>query len=138
MRKDDRHIVGIIYPLIPQHICRFFEDRKKVFVKFVGGFPRKLQSGSTLFFYESRSNKEVVGEARIVEIGSGTVEEVLARFGMDLFLTRNELEEYAGNRKSKRMLVLSLRDIRKYAVPLRLEKSVTMAGQYMTKTMRST
>lgn len=43
-----------------------------------------------MFFYESRGGKEVVGEARIIEVGSGTVDEVLARFGDDLFLTRPE------------------------------------------------
>jgi len=50
----------------------------------------ELQAGSRLFFYESRGGKEVVGEARIIEVGSGTVDEVLARFGDDLFLTRPE------------------------------------------------
>ena len=129
--------VGIIFPVLPEHIHRFFERRKRVFVKFLAReiIPPKLQVGSKLFFYQSRSNKEVVGEARIVEIGNGTVEEVHARFDCDLFLTPTELEEYAGNRKAKRMLFFVLEDAKKYAVPLRLNKSVTMAGQYMTKKM---
>jgi len=133
--KDGKDVLGIIFPVLPEHLRRFFEGKKRVFVKFVGNVPLWLQSGSKLFFYESRSDKEVVGEARIVEIGAGTVEEVLAEYGEDLFPTRIELEEYAGDRKAKRMLVLVLGDVKKYAIPLRLDKSVTMAGQYMTKSM---
>jgi hypothetical protein len=97
-------------------------------------FPR-LQVGSKLFFYESKGSKEIVGEARIAEMTQGTVDEVLGRFGADLFLTRNELEAYAGNRRERRMLVLILEDITRYAVPLKLDKGVTMAGRYITKTM---
>jgi len=135
MSDDDS--VGVIFPLVREHLQRFFEGQKRVFVKFLGRNvpPRKLQTGSRLFFYESRGGKEVVGEARIVEVGSGTVDEVLARFGNDLFLTRPELEEYAGSRIGNKMLVLVLEDVKRYAVPLRLDKSVTMAGQYMTKRM---
>lgn len=135
--KDKKNTIGIIFPVLPEHLGRFFERQKRVFVKFVGRevVPRSLQSGSKLFFYESRSNKEIVGEARIVEITIGTVEEMLAKHGEDLFLTRIELEEYAADRKAKRMLVLVLEDAKKYAVPLRLDKSITMAGQYMTKSM---
>lgn len=53
----------------------------------------------------------------------------------ELFLTRSELEEYAGSRRGNKMLTLVLEDVKKYVVPLRLDKSITMAGQYMTKTM---
>jgi hypothetical protein len=60
---------------------------------------------------------------------------VLVRFGDDVFLTRTELENYSGNRKGKRMLVLVLEGTRRYASPLKLGKSITMAGQYMTKRM---
>jgi len=135
--KDQKDTIGIIFPVLPEHLHRFFERQKRVFVKFVGRevVPRSLQSGSRLFFYESRSNKEIVGEAKIVEITSGTIEEALAKYGEDLFLTRIELEDYAGDRKTKRMLALVLEDVKKYTVPLRPNKSVTMAGQYMTKSM---
>ena len=135
--RSPNSVVGIIFPILPNHVKRFFEGRKRVFVKFFGAgvLPKELQCGSRLFFYKSRNNKEVVGEARIVEVCSGTVEEVLTRFGDGLFLTRTELEEYAGNRRTKQMLALVLEEPKRYEVPTRLDKSVTMAGLYMTKTM---
>jgi len=128
--------VGVVFPVFREHIERFLSERKKVFVKFAGErmFPR-LQVGSKLFFYESQGGKEIVGEARIVEITQGTVDEVLARFGRDLFLTRSELEVYAGSRRGRRMLVLVLEDMTRYSSPLKLDRGITMAGRYITKTM---
>jgi len=135
--KDANDCVGVIFPILPEHSQRLFEGRKSVFVKYSAreSLPRRLQSGSKLFLYQSRSNRGIVGEARIVEIVSATLEEVLVRFGDDVFLTRTELENYSGNRKGKRMLVLVLEGTRRYASPLKLGKSITMAGQYMTKKM---
>jgi len=130
---DDTY--GIIFPILPHHLQRFFVGRKKVFAKYFGNerIPVRLRVGSRLFFYESGGNKQVVGEARIVGIESGTHAEVLTRYGDDLFLTPVEFEAYARDRRAKRMLVLVLEDVKKYAVPLRLNKGLTMAGQYMTR-----
>jgi hypothetical protein len=130
-------VVGIIFPLLPEHIRRFFDGRKRVFVKFLSRqtIPTRVEPNSRMFFYRSRNNREVMGEAKIVEAASGTLEEVLSKFGEELFLTPTELELYVGRRKSKKMLVLVLEDVREYAIPLRLDKSVTMAGKYMTESM---
>jgi len=139
LHTAEDEIVGVIFPILPHHLQRFLKERKKVFVKYLCQDvpPEKLLVGSKLFFYQSRSNKEIVGEARIGQISDGTVEEVLAKFGNDLFLTRNELELYAGNRIRKRMLVLVLEEVKHYTAPLKLGRSVTMAGQYMTRNMLS-
>ncbi|MGD0549270.1 MAG: DUF365 domain-containing protein [Candidatus Bathyarchaeia archaeon] len=136
MGKDDSsQILGIIFPLLPQHAERFLNQGKTVFVKFFGKerIPVRLQSGSRLFLYESRGNEEIVGEARIVRIDMLPVSEIVAVYGNRLFLTQSEFEDYVGNRRDKRMLVLVLEDARKYPVALKLGKSVTMAGRYMTR-----
>jgi hypothetical protein len=129
--------IGIVFPMLPDHIQRIFQDQKNVFVKFLAkeAIPRRLRAGSKLFFYQSGGSKEIVGEARIIETALGTLQEVSAKFGERLFLTQSELEEYAGNRGAKTMLVLLLDDAKKYEVPLKLGKSVTMAGQYLTREM---
>lgn len=126
---------GVIFPFLPEHTRRFFEDGKAVFVKFLASNPKRLRIGSRLFFYESERNREVVGEARIIEIGSETADGALTKYGGALFLTPAELEEYAKQRKEKKMLVLVLKGARRYKTPLKLKKSVTMAGQYMTSQM---
>jgi len=126
-------VIGVIFPILPEHIRRFFEQGKRVFIKFVASAHTGLRRGSKLFFYESRSKKQIVGEARIVQISSGTMDEVLLEHGADLFLTPEQLKEYVGNRRERRMLVLVLDGVRKYSTPLKVDRPITMAGQYMTK-----
>jgi hypothetical protein len=127
--------IGIVYPLFQEHLQRFFDKGKTVFVKFLLGRPTRLNPGLRLFFYQSKSRKEIVGEARIVDISSITADEVLSAYGDRLFLNSEEFREYVGDRHSKPMLVLILEGFERYSSPLKLDKSVTMAGQYMTKTM---
>jgi hypothetical protein len=129
--------VGIIFPLLPKHTERILNENKTVFVKFFGkeGIPQRLRPGSKLFLYKSRGNKEIVGEARIIRIESVRASDVVSMYGARLFLTQSEFEEYAGNRGEKTMLALVLGDIRRYAVPVRLDTSMTMAGRYMTREM---
>ena len=135
MSRKPSQIVGIIFPFLPTHVRRFFDEGKTVFVKFYGiqTTPKRLSTGDTLFFYESQGNKEIVGEARIVEVDQGTPSEILTKHGDRLFLMADEFEEYVGERKGRKMLVLVVEGARKYANPLKLGKSLTMAGQYMTK-----
>jgi len=135
LSRKPSQIVGMIFPLLPTHARRFFEEGKTVFVKFYGKqtSPKSLSMGDTLFFYESKGNKEIVGEVRIVEVDQGTPSEILTKHGDRLFLMADEFEEYVGERKGRKMLVLVVKAARKYANPLKLGKSVTMAGQYMTR-----
>jgi len=134
MREQDE-IVGIVFSLSQEHIRRFFDEGKTVFVKFAASQPTHLNIGSRLFFYQSKSRKEIVGEARIIKISSDMPDTVLATYGDQLFLTPNELREYVGERSSKKMLVLVLDKVKRYSVPIKLVKPLTMAGQYMTKMM---
>jgi len=133
--RDGNCVIGIIFPIFRNHFQRFIYDKKTIFVKFVARPFNRLRSGSRLFFYESKGNKQIVGEARIVEMDSRKPEEVFTRFEKNLFLTCAEFEEYTRERKTREMLVLVVADAKKYAIPLTLNKSVTMAGQYMTKQM---
>jgi hypothetical protein len=130
-------ILGIIFPLSQEHIERFFEGHRTVFVKFYGRqrVPTRLRRGSRLFFYRTGGRKEIVGEAKIVEINSGAFDDVWNRFADGLFLTRNELEAYVGKRRDSQMTVLVLDEVREYQAPIILQHPLTMAGQYMTKEM---
>jgi hypothetical protein len=130
-------VVGIIFPVKPEHAERFFNSPvgQKVFVKFFGKerTPRRLSSGARLFFYRSGGGKEIIGEAKITEIDSGTLDQVWKEYCNALFLTRAELESYVGDRKARQMLVLVTENAKKYSTPLKLQWAVTKAGQYMTK-----
>lgn len=134
---ESTETIGIIFPLLPKHARRFLENGKTVFVKFFGNqsIPLRLRVGSTLFFYESDRNKEIVGEAKITRIHTGTAEEAWSQYGPALFLTSKELKQYAADRLNKKMLILTLKQPKRYSTPLQLKKSVTMTGRYMTKQM---
>lgn len=100
-------VIGIIFPILPDHVKRLLLDRKKIFVKFVSKDLRRLRIGGKLFLYESRGTRTIVGEAEIEDIARATAAEVVSKYGHDLFLTTDELEKYVGNRTEKRMLVLA-------------------------------
>lgn len=106
-----------------------------MFVKFFGKqrTPSRLHRRAKLFFYQSGGGKTLVGDAEITEVSSGTLDMVWNRFGERLFLTKHELEAYVGDRQNIQMTILVLDNARRYAVPLTLDHSLTMAGQYMTK-----
>lgn len=133
--ENQNEIIGIIFPILPNHVERFFADGKTVFVKFVSRAPTRLQTGHRLFFYKSRNDRELVGEALISGIETKPPKDILSDFHDRLFLTRKEMEQYVGNRQSKEMLVLILSKVKKYHAAIRLERPVTMAGQYVTRRM---
>jgi len=78
---------------------------------------------------------EIVGEATITKAELVSASDVPSVYGTNLFLTQPEFERYVEKRKRKAMLVLVVGDARRYTVPLKLSKSVTMAGRYMTRRM---
>jgi hypothetical protein len=129
--------IGIIFPFFPKHLERLLNQHKTVFVKFFGRerIPVNLHPGSKLFLYESKGDKEIMGEAKILRVESLRASDVISVYGERLFLTQSEFDEYVGNRRDKRILVLVLEDAKRYAVPLKLNRSVTMAGRYMTSKM---
>lgn len=125
----------MIYPLLHEHIERIFQG-KDVFCKYVGKGNPGLKVGDKLLFYESRGQSRVVGEATIGTIEFLTPEEVIAKYGDRLFITKEELDNYRKLRcrpLDKRLMVLSLYNTRRYKEPFRTSKPVTMAGQTLSK-----
>ena len=67
---DNEPIIGVIYPL-PERVIRFmFENNRDVFVKYtthghLQKSKQKLERGMNIYFYQSGSNKTIVGKATI-------------------------------------------------------------------------
>ena len=133
MRGKSDKPIGIIYPLPPYLINRFFKDNKSVFVKYPTHetISPKLRSCEKLIFYKSRSDWELVGEARIEEVYLMTAQEALCKFKEELFLSEEELEAYVKSRTSKKLLVFKLSEARAYKRPIKLDHYVTMGGEYL-------
>ncbi|MCW3998889.1 MAG: DUF365 domain-containing protein [Candidatus Bathyarchaeota archaeon] len=131
-------VAGIIFP-VPKHLVdRLLVEKRNVFVKYVArnGLLR-LSIKHRVLFYASEASKEIVGEGTIEEISLLTPTEVLQKYGRQVFLNETELEEYIHlqpNRdSSKKMLVLVLSKLRRYAKPKFFERPISMSGIYLTK-----
>ena len=63
-------------------------------------------------------------------------DEVLLKYGDELFLNKEELYDYMAKqlgKPTKKMLVLSLIKIRKYSKEIKYPGRLTMAGEYLKK-----
>ena len=133
----ENNMIGFIMPLHKKCINRIFNDNKDILVKFTTNEPSpktmRLRPGHKIFMYKTGGDKQIVGEALIREINFLTLKEITLQHFERLFITKNELENYVGYRKNKKMLVITLRDIKKYDDPICLKNPVTMTGLYVTK-----
>jgi hypothetical protein len=129
MKEEPR----FIYPFLLDHIERIFVG-KDVVCKYVGRGQPSIDKGSKLLFYGSGGRFEIIGEGTIDSAEFLTPAETISKYGMRLFISQKELDEYKGVRPPERKLfVLVLRKIRKYSKPIKLGKPVTMSGQTITK-----
>jgi len=125
-----------IFPVPNSLIDRFFEDRKNVFVKYHGhATAPHLEKGSRIAFYASQNQRELVGEGLVQSVEFLTPEETLAKYGNQLFLSKEELIAYGNSRPrnpSRKMLVLVLEHLTKYKRRITYPKRMTMAGARLT------
>ena len=130
-------IIGVVYPVPVQYIDRLFDEDRNVFVKYVRSPSIKVNPRDKVLIYASQGSKEVVGEGIIDALYFKTPEEVLKKYGDKLFLTRDELYDYARSQPTrpltKKMLVLVLSGLRKYSDAIKYPRPMTMAGEYITR-----
>ena len=131
-------IVGVVYPVPIKLIERLFASRRNVFVKYLPHTTStSLRPGDKVLFYGSHASKQVVGEAMVRHIEFLTPDEALYKHEDKLLLTKEELANYTARQpmrtSAKRMLVLTIDKVEKYARPIRYPRPVTMAGEYITK-----
>ena len=132
-----RELVGAIFPIPHEFLGRFFDDGKKVFVKFPTLFKR-LRPGMKLLFYSSHKVHAIVGEATIEEFEIIHRNEVLKKYKERLFLTPEEFMKYSAEggplkRKSRMFCVCVLKDIKRYKTPVTPKRYITPAGEYLIK-----
>ena len=129
--------MGVIFPIPRVYVSRILEEEKNVFGKF--SKMKKLQKGSKVVFYatEKHGSSAIVGEGTIKEFEFLSPSQIGKKFGKNFFLNEIELKEYSKKRFSgkghKELLIMVLKDIQKYDVPVKPTKRVTVAGYYLTK-----
>ena len=129
-------IIGVIYPLTEKIINYMFENKRDVFVKYLPhGKPKKpkLKEEMVIYFYQSGSNKGIVGEAIIKNIQYLNIDQIFKEYTGRLMTTEDELIKYSTGREKKVALVLELVDLKRYEKEIKLSSSLTMMGLYLTE-----
>jgi len=131
-------IIGAIYPVQIKYIDRIFKQGRNVFAKYLRTNTTQLLIGHKLVIYASHALKEIVGEGKIENIEFLTPDKAWQKHGDKIFLNREELHEYTTSQpkrtSAKEMLVLTLRELKKYEKGIKYSRPITMSGEYMKKT----
>jgi hypothetical protein len=131
--KNDEAVYAMIYPLLRGHINRIFQG-KDVFCKYTGQRTFRINSGTKILFYASGSGRQILGEGLVDSREQLTPDELLGKYANRVFISRDELEKYRGERsRDLKLLVLRLRDIRKFDYPKVLSVHMTMTGMQLSK-----
>jgi hypothetical protein len=129
-------IIGVIYPVPMEFIGRLFAGKTKVFVKYVAHNTTRLMPRHKVVFYGSHGSRKLIGEGTIERVEFLTPEAILSKYGEYLFLNQDELQAYVesspSRTRSKEMLTLVMKRMKRYSAPLNYDKPITMAGQYLT------
>lgn len=138
MKPTEEPIIGVIFPLPKKVITFMFENSRDVFVKYTThGYLQKskqrLEKGMSIYFYQSGSNKIIVGEALIENIEYLDMNQIITKYTNRLLTTEDELRNYSKGREEKRALVLELRNIIRYKEEIKLMVPITMSGLYLTE-----
>lgn len=124
-------ISGAIYPVPYRFSDRFFDGKKKTFVKCLPRNKTRLEPKQKIVFYGSYSSKKLFGEGTIETVEFLEPNEILNKYRDNLFLTEPEFLSYVAGRNRK-LLTICLTKLVRYKTPISFHRPVTMTGQYLT------
>jgi len=137
--RQEKEIVGAIFPVLPEHVQNLFDQGQDVFVKFTK--LTNLRTGSTIVFYVSRE-KVLAGEGKVKDIEKLNPEVAWSRYKDRIFLDKEEYNSYIEispisreERKMRGLTVFTLNKVKRYKKPVRAIYPVTSSGRYLTKEM---
>lgn len=134
---NDQNIIGVIYPL-PKNLIDRIDKSKNIFIKYLPRVPTrksyslKIREGIKLYIYRSGHNKTIVTEAIIDKVELLFFDEIISKYKNRTIAPYDELIKYVQDRENKKLLVLHLKNIKKYDNPLKVKVPITMAGRYIT------
>lgn len=130
-------IIGVVYPIPLQYINRIFLQNRNVFVKYLPRSNTKIQTGHKTIFYASSGSKEIMGEGTIENMEFMTPDEAWQKYSDKIFLNQKELHQYTISQPkrtpTKKMLVLTLGQLKRYEKAIKYPRPITMAGEYLKK-----
>jgi hypothetical protein len=137
VRMMEEKIVGVTYPVPKWFLDRILKEGKTVFVK---PSTLRVQPGMKVVFYASREGHAWLGEAEVEVVERFTnVEEIIRKYGDELFLTPKELRQYekerekwhSRGRRPRPWMVLTLKNVKKYPKPVKPPRFIAVSGRYV-------
>ncbi|AFL95275.1 hypothetical protein CL1_1072 [Thermococcus cleftensis] len=133
----EEKVVGVTFPVPKPFLDRILEEGKRVFVK---PSTLRVKPGMKVVFYASREGQAWLGEAEVegVEFLNG-IEEIIEKYGDELFLTAKELRDYererakwhSRGRRPRPWMVLRLKNLKKYPKPVKPPRFIAVSGRYI-------
>lgn len=135
MANVNLDIIGLIHAIPQSASNNIFNKHKRIYVKFLPPRVKKINIdlGKKLLFLISNSKKRVRGEAIISNIEFLFKKELVKKYNHNIFISPKELNSYCLGREDRKMLVLTLSEIKEYTWDVFSNKIVTMGGMYITK-----
>ncbi|ASJ03810.1 hypothetical protein A3L09_10655 (plasmid) [Thermococcus profundus] len=133
----EEEVVGVTFPVPKWFLDRILKEGKTVFVK---PSTLRVQPGMKVIFYASREGQAWLGEAEVEAVEQLTnVEEVIKKYGDELFLTPKELRQYekerekwhSRGRRPRPWMVLKLKNVMKYSKPVKPPRFIAVSGRYV-------
>ncbi len=126
-------VIGAIFPLPSHLVDRIFKEGRNVFLKPPTVY-KDLKKGSKILFYASGEIREVIGEGTAESVELIKPEEAIKKYGKRLFLDPDEINEYLrGKRKASKVLVVVLKNLKRYKRGYKPRRFITVAGKRLTE-----
>ncbi len=135
--EELKKVVGVIYAIPSFAVENILNNNKFYFIKYLPHVPSKrskikLKEGINIYFYESKANKEIVGEAIISRFEFLKKNELSNEVISNLMISEKELELYSEAREDKPALIIKLTSVKKYKNPIVLDFVINMGGLLVT------
>tara|TARA_Y100000310_G_C20680871_1_gene815855 strand:- start:2264 stop:2677 length:414 start_codon:yes stop_codon:yes gene_type:complete len=128
-------ILGVVFPLSPEQVNNLFKGHN-IFIKFaqLKNKKNKLTECNRFFIYQTKSNKEIIGEATISKVEFLNFKEISKKYSFnEICNIENEFMDYIEGREHAKMLVMVLSNPKKYKNPIKLKKRLSLSYIYLKK-----
>jgi hypothetical protein len=123
----EKKIKGVSHPIPTEYAERIYNEEKTVFVGKL--YLGKVSSGDKFIIYESHGARAYTGWADIKSIDKQETDTLFRKYGNQLMITKEELQEYAKGRTE--MSVIEFENFEKFKNPVKPSRFVTVAGKYI-------
>lgn len=120
-------ILGVSHPIPTVYAERIYNNGKTVFI--AKSYLGKVLPGDKFIIYESWGAKAYTGWADIKNIDKQKTNSIISKYGKQLMITKDELQEYAKNWSD--ITVIEFENFQKFKKPVVPKRFVAVSGKYI-------